>query len=148
MVMGVALHLYPRKELGEATMRDLANSTDYKFRNLAKMGLAAIYGDKYDESVAGFDQPFMDKFYVKAKDLANHINDKYGRPDFVGDGQGYLKSKFSASKGVMYLGGFWHGGHGDHIDLWDGSKLNVTGTPGDSISEIVASKVIWFWLVQ
>jgi hypothetical protein len=129
-------------------MRDLANSPEYKYKNMAKMGLAVLVGEKYDESVASFDQPFMDKFYVKAKDLAAQMKDRFGPPDFRGNGPEFLKSPTRGKMGVMYLGGFWHEGTGDHIDLWDGSRLNITGTPENSRKEISASKVIWLWAVR
>jgi hypothetical protein len=148
MVMGIALHLYPRKDRGQTTLRDLANSPEYKYKNLAKMGIASIFGGAYDETVAPYNQPFMDRFFVKAKDLAQNITDKFGAPDFSGNGETFLKSADHTKKGVMYLGGFWHGGTGDHIDLWDGSRLNVTGTAEDSGKEIGASKVIWLWVVK
>jgi hypothetical protein len=148
MVMGIALQMHPRKERGQTTMRDLANSPEYKYRNLAKMAIASVAGATYDETVAPYDQPFMDRFFVKAKDLAQGINEKFGPPDFSGTGTDFLKSARRTKKGVMYLGGFWHGGTGDHIDLWDGNRLNVTGTPQDSCKEIGASKRIWLWFVE
>ncbi|KAA6464736.1 hypothetical protein DYQ86_01880 [Acidobacteria bacterium AB60] len=147
MVMGVALHLHPRKNRGEVTMRDLAKSAEYKYANLAKHHLAPLFGERYDESVGPFDQPFMDKFFVKAKDLAAAIRDRYGPPDFAGSGPDFLKSPHHNKRGVMYLGGFWHGGTGDHIDLWTGSNLVITGSAENSLKEISGSKVLWLWLV-
>jgi len=129
-------------------MRDLERSTDYKIRNDVKILLASLLGKRYDETITGPDQPFMDLLYVKAKDLANHIRDKFGSPDVAGVGKALLQSKKLAGKGVMYLGGFWHGGEGDHIDLWDGQKLNVTGTAEDSVREIGGSHPVWLWYVR
>jgi len=156
MVLGIAMRMYPRKSRGETTMRDLANSWEYKYRNLAKMGWARMLAhvpyvgpvnSKYDESVGEYDQPFMDRFFVKARDLATCIRDRHGKPDFVGSGNDFLKWPGRDQSGVMYLGGFWDGGSGDHIDLWNGVNLNVTGSARDSLAEIAASKVIWLWIV-
>ena len=77
MVMGIALHLYARRDRGETAMRDLANTTEYKYKNLAKSGLAVLVGAKYDESVGPYNQPFMDRFFVKARDLANCVRERY-----------------------------------------------------------------------
>ena len=158
MVMGIALHLYPRKDRGEATMRDLATSPKYKYQNLGRMGLAEFlrgvahipfmhswWVEKYDESVGPYDQPFMDRFFVKAKDLANCIQERYGSPEYAGPGPHFLRGQYQ--KGVRYLAGFWHDGTGDHIDLWDGEKLNVTGTPEASRREINGSRFILLWAV-
>jgi hypothetical protein len=146
MVMGITLRMHPRKDLGETSMRDLLKEPTFAAKNMAKKVLS---GGKYDEAVTGPDMPFMDRFYVKAKDLAKHIQDDCGDADIAGKGKELVGSgKLAGKKGVMYLGGFWHGGSGDHIDLWDGTKLLITGTPQDSQSEIGRSKEIRFWRVE
>lgn len=90
MVTGMALHLKPNKDKKQITMRDL-NTTDHAIRNKAKQTISAVFSDgKYDESVTGPDQPFMDNFFVKAKDLADAIIDKFGAPDVSGDGKKFL----------------------------------------------------------
>jgi hypothetical protein len=148
MVMGITLRMQPRK--GETSMRDLLKEPTFAAKNMAKKVVSKFFADgNYDEAVTGPDMPFMDRFYVKAKDLAKHIEDDCGEADIAGRGKELVGSgKLAGQKGVMYLGGFWHGGSGDHIDLWDGRKLLITGTPQDSQSEIGRSKEVLFWRVQ
>ena len=69
----------------------------------------------------------MDRFYVKARDLAQQIRDKYGAPDVQGEGNVLVGSNKLNARGIMYLAGFWHGVSGDHIDLWDGNTLRTPG---------------------
>ena len=148
MVMGMALRLSPR--VGQTNLRQLRQSTNYRARNLIKIGLGQVLGTNYDETITGPDQPFMERFFVKAQDLAEEINRSFDKPDFSGTGPEFLKSPFRACKGVIFLGDFWgSGGAGDHIDLWDGEAqtLNVTGTVEGSLDEIKRSKALWLWVI-
>ncbi len=54
-------------------------------------------------------------------------------------------SDCAGKKGVIFLRNFWGAGNqGDHIDLWNGSKM--TGIAPQSY--IVAAQEVWFWGVS
>lgn len=131
LVVGAALGVQPRKALGETTFNDLPDS----HRLLP-------------------NQPFLDRYYVKAEQLKNGIAAKYGTPDVEGAGTTVFP-KLSGRRGVAYLEDCWvtntddtmyklrtigwgmsddPGGTlprperqstGDHIDLFDGTFIEL-----------------------
>ncbi|WP_137124034.1 hypothetical protein [Roseomonas sp. HF4] len=157
LVVGTALGIQPRKALGETTFRDLPNS-----------------------HLAMPKQPFLDKFYVKAGQLRDGIAARHGAPDVEGAGRAVFP-RLANRRGVAYLEDCWvtptddtmntirtigwgmaddprgdlprptPQATGDHIDLFDGTWLEIyrgKGTPDDLTycgSLIKASAKVCFW---
>lgn len=132
-VVGVALNLKP------------ANKAD-SFRSL-QSGV----------SDAARNQPFLDKFYVKAKALSEHIRRAFGPPDVVTDGANALKA-IRRRHGVLFMEGCWGSirlfgivareAHYDHVDLWDGEQLEIykgEHTVAQMHAFVQRSKRVQFW---
>jgi hypothetical protein len=96
-------------------------------------------------------QPFMDKFYVKAADLAARLREEWGKPDIKSVGSNaalVLRNR----QGVIFIENAWRTKFGlgdktvDHVDLWDGERLGAY--PAAESTEILArADSVWLWLV-
>jgi hypothetical protein len=87
---------------------------------------------KADVSDSARGQPFLQRFYVKAQDLANDMSRWFGLPDLRIDGNASLQA-ISGNQRVIFMQDCWGGSSllgvtlreqtYDHIDLWDGGML-------------------------
>ena len=118
------------------------------------------------------NMPFLDKFFLKARDLCETIERAGGVPDFTGTGQDIIefakenpgKTPIDGRKGVIYLDNCWltrrekvsrllgmtYSKSGDHVDLWDGRLLEIYREKGrDECVRglIVNAEKIKFWAV-
>lgn len=133
LVMGVALKIKPKS--GQTTFKEMDD---------VKPGLKG--------------QAFMQKFFVKASDAAAGISEAYGAPSVTGAGPD-VYANLIGRKGVIYLEDCWRtkkekigkmlgiatSKTGDHIDLWDGSDLEIYRDETNNNMLIVASKKVMFW---
>jgi hypothetical protein len=109
LVMGLTMKLNPGK--GETTFRGV---TDVK-KDIRSM-------------------PFLDRLFVKAADVAFQLTRAHGPPDFASAGES-ARAGMQDFRGVVYLSNCWRTPRekllfaktrsGDHIDLWDGSVLEI-----------------------
>jgi Type VI secretion system (T6SS), amidase effector protein 4 len=147
VVVGVALNLKPRKEIHETSMRDLSSSTAYTVKHAV---VSALF-PSHDERIKQPPMPFMEKFYVRAQQLANHIAYTFGPPDIRCSGATAVHSKkLQGLTGVIFLTHCWASrADGDHIDLWNGKNLEIESNyplPAQ-IAMIAKARECWFWKV-
>lgn len=81
---------------------------------------------------------------LRAEELAEWIKTTtpiFGIADIK---RGVNASSYSGKKGVIFLLNFWGAGNqGDHIDLWNGSKM-TRGAP----EYFTAAQEVWFWEIK
>lgn len=78
--------------------------------------------------------PLLDRLFVRAADVAFQVTRAHGPADFAGAGEGALAG-MAGVRGVVYLRNCWRTPRerllfaktraGDHIDLWDGTVLEI-----------------------
>lgn len=102
--------------------------------------------------------PFLDKFFLKATDLALAILDTYGAPTLKGLGS-TMWEQVQGRQGVVYFEDMWqtktekiHSAlgivdtkSGDHIDLFTGAVLEIVTDRNVSHAYFVNAKTVWFW---
>jgi len=142
LVMGQALRLKPSNN--QVTMRGLGAAEEH-LRNM----------------------PLLDKFFVKAQDLANSIKDNYGQPTKIIKGKSAVKKNdgnyqveaLDGRKGVIFFQdcwrtpsekfAYWFGiddsKTGDHIDLWNGKTTEIYPDRNKSLGLVHQSDNVWFW---
>jgi len=145
LVMGQALRLKPKA--GQVTMKGLGSA---------------------EEHVR--EMPFLDKFFVKAQDLADTIKDSYGQPNQIIKGKTAVKKDngtyqvdmLDGKKGVIFFQNCWrtpsekiadwfgidNSKTGDHIDLWNGATTEIYPSRVKSVGLIYQSSSIWFWEIK
>src|SRR5262249_26250999 len=101
------------------------------------------------------NQPFLDRIFVKAADVAFQITKSYAPPEINAPGKSAIES-IEGQKGVVYLKHCWRtprekltfssSRSGDHIDLWDGTVIEIYRDHGREANGLVkgAEKVL-FW---
>lgn len=102
LILGAALKsaFKPRKSRGEISFRDVSQPP---------------------EGIRG--QPFLDKYYVKAQQFAQRLEEEWGAPDLKATGASAL-SLLKGKRGVVFIENAWYAGFPrrktvDHVDLWD-----------------------------
>ena len=107
------------------------------------------------------NQPFADKFFVKAWDLAESVLNTWGPATKRVDGIRALK-QIEGLKGFVFLEDCWRTPtekmnkmlfgvdvkSGDHADLWGGSALAIYPERMDSLALLRQSRKVWFWECQ
>lgn len=104
------------------------------------------------------NQPFTDKFFVKAWDLAETVLNTWGPATKRVDGIQVLK-QLEGLKGFVFLEDCWATPtekvnkllfgvdvkSGDHADLWGGSALAIYPERMDSLALLRQCRKVWFW---
>jgi hypothetical protein len=104
------------------------------------------------------NQPFADKFFVKAWDLAETVLNSWGPAAKRVDGIQAAKH-IEGLKGFVFLEDCWRTPtekmnkllfgvdvkSGDHVDLWDGTALAIYPARMDSLGLLRQSRKVWFW---
>jgi hypothetical protein len=107
---------------------------------------------------AARNQPFAERFFVKASDLAETVLNAWGPATRRVDGIQAGK-QIDGSKGFVFLEDCWQTPtekvnkllfgvdvkSGDHVDLWDGSALAIYPARLDSLALLRQSRKVWFW---
>lgn len=107
------------------------------------------------------NQPFLDKFFLKATDLAIAILKRHGSPDFNISGRDAL-STIAGKRGVIYLEDCWQSPgeklhaalgitnlmSGDHIDIWDGNCLGIYRHEANGNVLVKRARKVWLWAVD
>lgn len=103
------------------------------------------------------DQPFLEKMFLKAADLAFQITKTYGPPTLATPGSAAIPL-LKGRKGVVYLKHCWQtrtekvtfsqSRSGDHIDLWDGSVIEIYRTHPFGNELVAHAENVLFWECQ
>lgn len=107
------------------------------------------------------NQPFTEKFFVKAWDLTETVLNTWGPPAKRVDGVQAL-SQINGVKGFVFLEDCWRTPtekvnkllfgvdvkSGDHVDLWNGSTLAIYPARMDSLSLLSQSKKVLLWVFK
>jgi hypothetical protein len=134
VVVGVALNIKPSDEA-------------QSFRTMPANHVATVPG-----------MPFLAKFFVKAQHLADATAERFGPPDIKVPGTAAIDA-IASKQGVIFMQDCWGGfvlpvikikvteDTADHIDLWDGSTLEIyRDKPIGAVHAFVKkSKQVWFW---
>lgn len=130
LVLGAAMRsIYkPRKERGELSFREISAPP---------------------KGIRG--QPFLERYYVKAEDLARRLREEWGEPAYNIEGASALAT-FSGKRGVIFVQDAWFSRREmaktvDHIDLWDGRRMGAYDEKKSAEVFKSASKV-WLWVVH
>ena len=105
------------------------------------------------------------KYALRAQELANWLNDPFARMPFPVEKYSGKDAfdKIKGKRGIVFFQNFWGpGNQGDHIDLWNGSRLTDwkswarihirIGSFGahnvmSDVSDFEKSQSVWFWLL-
>jgi hypothetical protein len=104
------------------------------------------------------NQPFAEKFFVKAWDLTETVLHAWGPSEKRIDGLQAIKA-LEKKKGFVFLEDCWRTptekmnkllfgvdvATGDHVDLWNGVNLAIYPARLDSLSLLRQSRKVWFW---
>ena len=104
------------------------------------------------------NQPFTQKFFVKAWDLTETVLNTWGPPTNRINGI-QAEKQIEGLKGFVFLEDCWRTPtekinklflgidvqSGDHVDLWDGSALVIYPKRMDSLALLSQAKKVWFW---
>ena len=100
------------------------------------------------------NQPFLEKMFVKAEDLVSQITRTYGPPDVEVCGLHALDA-VARAPGVIFLRDCWStptekvtfskNKSGDHIDLWDGSIIEIYRSHANANSLVLNARNVLLW---
>jgi Type VI secretion system (T6SS), amidase effector protein 4 len=129
LVLGAALRMKykPRKERQELSFREISGPP------------VGIRG-----------QPFLDKFYVKAEDLAKRLVEEWGTPA-IKVGGGDASKALAGRRGVVFVEDAWFSRRAlaktvDHIDVWNGSRMGAYDE-AQSVETFARASYVWLWPV-
>lgn len=137
IVMSMTLGLEPQP--GEKTLRQLGSGE----------GLASIFTDIRKKMVipAVAKSEIAKRYYIQAQELAHRLEREWGKPQ-VSDGAN-ARELISGKKGVIFLenayprAGSLGRRTGDHIDVWNGSRIG-----SDSTTPFDQAERVWFWEIR
>ncbi|HEX5886397.1 MAG TPA: T6SS effector amidase Tae4 family protein [Pyrinomonadaceae bacterium] len=90
------------------------------------------------------DAEMAKRYYIRAQELANRIQDEWGAPDVIKSTA--ARTAISKKTGIVFIQDAWLGGSGsmtvDHIDVWDGDKI---GAYDSLVPQFERAKEVWFW---
>lgn len=109
-------------------------------------------------SEAARNQPFSDKFFVKAWDVTESVLNTWGPASQRNDGVQALKH-LEGVKGFVFLEDCWRTPgerlnkllfgvdvkSGDHVDLWNGAALAIYPKRMESLALIRQARKVWLW---
>lgn len=121
------------------------------------VGLSPGKGDLTMAEVNGKSSG-LDKYFLRATDLAIAMLKHFGAPDVKGSGLSVLK-KIDNKPGVIYLEDCWKTAgekfnsvvygvdtrSGDHMDLWTGKTLDIYFDDPNWPNMVGRSKKVWLW---
>ena len=104
------------------------------------------------------NQPFTEKFFVKAWDLTESVLKTWGPPSKRINGTQAAKD-LGSMRGFVFLEDCWktptekmnkmlfgvHQQTGDHVDLWNGSALAIYPKRMESLALLGQSRNVWLW---
>jgi hypothetical protein len=129
LVLGAALRsaYTPRKERGELSFREIGQPP---------------------KGIRG--QPFLERYYVKAEELARRLEEEWGRPAYRVSGAD-AAAAIGGKRGVVFVEDAWFSWRAmaktvDHIDLWNGSRMGAYDEAG-SADAFRRASMVWLWLV-
>lgn len=104
------------------------------------------------------DQPFSEKFFVKAWDVTETVMKRWGPPAMRVPGISAGR-QLAGKRGFVFLEDCWRTPSeklnkalfgvdvksGDHVDLWDGATLSIYPAPAKSAALLRQSRMVWLW---
>lgn len=96
------------------------------------------------------------KYAIRAQELADWLKTTFPKipTKFVKVPPNEFSSKLSKQRGIIFFQNYWGtGNQGDHIDLWNGTRLTHWSSwariqlhiSGGSWSDYRKAEAIWFW---
>lgn len=134
IVMSMTLGLEPRP--GEKTLRELGSGE----------GLSSIFAEIRNKMVipAVAKSEIAKRYYVQAQELANRLEREWGKPSVIDGAK--AREFISGKKGVIFLQNAYpraRGRTGDHIDVWNGSRIG-----SDSTTPFENAEKVWLWEIR
>lgn len=109
-----------------------------------RMGVCLKDGGINLSSFRGARCWFGHSHIIRAQELANWLKSQSGQFGKVEIKKKATWADYQNRKGIVFLMNFWGvGNQGDHIDLWDGSRM----AHGD-LSYFSRAQEVWFWPIS
>ncbi len=137
---------HPTTKGDNAPCKSSGGKPNYKYQCAIRMGVCLTAAGVSMRTLRGARcwHGHGRKHVLRAQELASWLKTQIAQIGRVSVQKNVTHTDFAGKKGIVFFRNFWgRGGQGDHIDLWDGSRVRK-----GKLDYFQRSQEVWFWPIS